>query len=202
LRVFFSTSLEGRFSKCEEKIKRQARHLDLQVNTAGLQSSQRRDQGMLKLLETFAPKPSAPPVITFPFRFLQNCVKNDQFFGREDCFEDLDSHFFPNPPKHTGMRSIVLHGLGGCGKSSVAKEYMYRRFERYSVTLWMYADTPGKLDSQYIHLARVLGITTAEGQTRQAILHWMNHLGSSKYRLLTNKNWLYHYTCQSELTGR
>lgn len=176
LRVFFSTSLEGRFSKCEEKIKRQARHLDLQVNTAGLQSSQQRDQGMLKLLETFAPKPSPPPVITFPFRFLQNCVKNDQFFGREDCFQDLDSHFFSNRSKHTGMRSIVLHGLGGCGKSSVAKEYMYRRFERYSVTLWMYADTPGKLDSQYIHLARVLGITTAEGQTRQAILHWMNHL--------------------------
>ncbi|OAX81827.1 hypothetical protein ACJ72_03830 [Emergomyces africanus] len=174
-RVLFSPGLHDRFSRCEEKIKLYTRHLDLQITTAGFKSSKNRDQQMLDLLQKSAAKPSAPPAVVFPFRFLQNCIRNDQFFGQRTHMAQLDSHF---SAKNSGlsMRSVVIHGLGGCGKSSLAKEYMYIHYENYKVILWLYADAASKLNIQYIHLARSLGFTTSETYAREAVLQWINHL--------------------------
>ncbi|OJD10865.1 hypothetical protein AJ78_08235, partial [Emergomyces pasteurianus Ep9510] len=174
-RVLFSPGLHDRFSKCEYKIKLYTRHLDLQITTAGFKSSKYRDQQMLDLLQKSAAKPSAPPTVVFPFRFLQNCIRNDQFFGQRNYIAQLDSHLSAKKSAFS-MRSVVIHGLGGCGKSSLAKEYMYIRFERYKVILWLYADAASKLNIQYIHLARALGFTTAETYAREAVLQWINHL--------------------------
>lgn len=175
LRVLFSPGLHDRFAKCEEKIKLYTRHLDLQITTAGLKSSKNRDQEMLDLLQKSAAKPSAPPAVAFPFRFLQNCIRNDQFFGQQNHVDKLDSHFSAKNSR-LSTRSMVIHGLGGCGKSSLAKEYMYLRFDSYKVILWLYADASSKLNVQYIHLARALGFTTAEAYAREAVLQWINHL--------------------------
>jgi hypothetical protein len=173
LRIIASTGLEGEFSKCEEKIKRRTRQLDLHVTTVGLQSSQRRDQDIMKFLQASTLNHNAPPAVTLPFRFLQNCIRDDQFFSRCKCVEELDSHL---SRRERTMQSVVIHGLGGCGKSSVAKEYMYLRFMDYNVVLWLYADASSKLDTQCIQLARALGIKTDEGHAHEAILHWINHL--------------------------
>ncbi|KAG4438253.1 hypothetical protein IFR05_006281 [Cadophora sp. M221] len=188
LRIMFSPGLEGRFSKHDQRIQRQTRNLNLQLNTAGLISSQKRyqdtvgrDQDMLKLLQASAIKSIAPPAVVFPFRFLQNCVRNDQFFGRADNVAQLENLFSTHrsSPSNHGMRSVVIHGLGGCGKSSVAKEYMYSHLHDYHVVLWLYADTSSKLDTQYIHLARALGISEVEGHAREAVMQWINHLDVS-----------------------
>ncbi|KKZ61380.1 hypothetical protein EMCG_03986 [[Emmonsia] crescens] len=175
LRVLFSPGLHDRFAKCEEKIKLYTRHLDLQITTAGLKSSKNRDKEMLDLLQKSAAKPNAPPAVAFPFRFLQNCIRNDQFFGQQNHVDKLDSHFSAKNSR-LSTRSMVIHGLGGCGKSSLAKEYMYLRFDSYKVILWLYADASSKLNVQYIHLARALGFTTAEAYAREAVLQWINHL--------------------------
>ncbi|RDW85285.1 hypothetical protein BP6252_02875 [Coleophoma cylindrospora] len=177
LRMLFSPGLESQFSSCEGKIQRQIKYLELNVHTAGLQSCKTRDNDMLKLLHTAIISPSTAATISLPFRFLQNCNRNDQFFGRQDDVDQLDYHFFPkSPPPYEIMESVLVHGLGGCGKSSVAKEYMYRRFSKYSVVLWLYADNLSKLETQCIRLARVLGLTVAEGHAREAVLQWINHL--------------------------
>jgi hypothetical protein len=78
------------------------------------------------------------------------------------------------------LASVVIHGLGGLGKSSVALEYMYRHWDAYSVILWLYAGNRAKLDSQFVQLARLLGLPVEIGNvnnSREAVVHWIIHLG-------------------------
>lgn len=130
----------------------------------------------MRFLETSTLNPDAPPVIALPFRFLQNCIRNDQFLSRHKYTKQLDTYFFSGSSQpNAAMQSVVIHGLGGCGKSSVAN------FEKYRVILWLYADTASKLDTQCINLARVLGIKTPESHAREAVLQWINHLSLSAF---------------------
>lgn len=149
------------------------------IATAAIKASHKHDIHILDILQTSHAAPASPPVplpVSFPFRFLQNCIRNDQFFGREEQMTRLDSIF--SQPYAQSIQSVVIHGLGGSGKSSLAKEYMYRRMGRYDVVLWVHADNVSKLNTQFISLARALGIFTHEGQAREAVLHFINNLRS------------------------
>lgn len=179
IKILVSPGLESRFSTCEAKIKHQTKDLKWQIQTAGLEAAQKRGDSILTILKDTAALPNSSSNI-FPFRFVQNCPRNNSFFGREECMDELTSLFragaFGNPPRTTG---VVIHGFGGCGKSSIAKEYMYRHFEtgEYAVMLWFHSDTAAKLETQFIQLARKLGVKTNEAEARDAALHWINHLG-------------------------
>ncbi|KAL4860970.1 hypothetical protein BDV12DRAFT_204504 [Aspergillus spectabilis] len=181
LRVLFVPSLQDKFSKCKIQIDHHTRFVKLQLDTAGLQENQNHKKEITRLLQT-TPQQTTAIRVSFPFRFLQNCIRNDQFFGREAQLDQLHS-YLTTPPQGTGagaggarMRSVVIHGLGGCGKSSVAKEYMYRQMNRYDVVLWLYADSTAKLDSQYIVLASSLGIKVPESRAVVAVSQWITHL--------------------------
>jgi GTPase SAR1 family protein len=78
-----------------------------------------------------------------------------------------------------GLRSVFIHGLGGCGKSSIAKQYMYRHLDtrRYQVVLWFYADEREKFNTLFIHLTRQLDIPFEETSAHMAVLHWINNHG-------------------------
>ena len=118
----------------------------------------------------------------FPFRYIQNVPRNDQFFGREDCLTHVDRELRPDSePTKQLIRSVVIHGLGGCGKSSVAKEYMYPEHNagKYEVIIWFYADSRDKPETQFITLARDLGMKVTEPEARHAVLNWINNLGKS-----------------------
>ncbi|KAL3479803.1 hypothetical protein BJX99DRAFT_255237 [Aspergillus californicus] len=182
LRVFFTPSLQDKFSKCEGQIKLYTRHVKLQLNTADMQHTRKRDKDIIDLLKVSAPRSRNPIQVSFPFRFLQNCIRNDQFFGRDGQLDEMDGYLAlssSGAAPGAGMRSVVLHGLGGCGKSSVAKEYMYRRMNNYDVVLWLYADSTSKLDTQYIALANNLGFDVPERQAVESVLHWINHLSGN-----------------------
>ncbi|MGH7737788.1 MAG: FxSxx-COOH system tetratricopeptide repeat protein [Candidatus Tyrphobacter sp.] len=57
------------------------------------------------------------------------------FSGRESELMELTAAFA------SGSSVAVVHGLGGIGKSSVAREYACRSRERYSVIWWLNAQT-------------------------------------------------------------
>lgn len=118
-------------------------------------------------------------------RFIQNSVRNDRFFGREDVLDDL-SQLLSVRLSGDGRRlsSVVVHGLGGCGKSSVAREFMYRHFDYYPVILWLHADTPEKLETQFVQIARTLGFATDTGinRSRDGVLQWITNLGKHSYK--------------------
>ncbi|ETN40797.1 uncharacterized protein HMPREF1541_05077 [Cyphellophora europaea CBS 101466] len=176
--MLFRPNFEKRFLACKDRIEWHTGHVKLQVNTAGFEDSKKRDDSMMALLTKNISSQQSMVKITFPFRFVQNVPRNDNFFGRGNALCDIEQHLDPGPRRGVPrMRSLVIHGLGGCGKSSVAKEYMYREYRagKYEVIIWLYADSKDKLETQFIGLARALGIQVSEPESRHAVLNWINN---------------------------
>ncbi|KAI9694917.1 MAG: hypothetical protein M1822_000534 [Bathelium mastoideum] len=160
------------------------RHIDLQIKTASLQTAEMRHKDVRTLLEARGYSVGSALELRRPFHFLQNSIRNDRFFGRTEILETIQDTLEVRPSASTFARSatsgIVLHGLGGCGKSSVAREYMYQRINDYKVILWLYADTREKLDTQFITLSRLLGGESGSADyCVQWVKHWISHLDCS-----------------------
>ena len=90
-------------------------------------------------------------------RFFENAPPRDlNFTGREPVLEMLHDHL--DAAREPAMvRQVVIHGLGGIGKTSLAAEYAHRRANDYSGVWWAraaqrtllvesLADLAGRLD--------------------------------------------------------
>ncbi|KAK3944663.1 hypothetical protein QBC46DRAFT_350391 [Diplogelasinospora grovesii] len=176
-------SLETRFTDAEQDIKRQTDHLRIQIQTAEAESAQARHLVIHDMLRTATgnmERQRAKPTVTLPFRYIHHCIRNPKFFGREAELTDLHAKLAPgrvdHPDSSTELCSVVLYGMGGLGKSSIAIEYMYRYFDTYDVIIWMFADKQDKLEAQFVQLARFLGLIVDDGRTDKAhedVLHWI-----------------------------
>ena len=74
--------------------------------------------------------------------------------GREDLLRDLDDRL---TAEGSQPRLVVLCGLGGAGKTSVAVEYAYRHVAGLSVAWQFPAEEPAALAAGFSDLAAVLG---------------------------------------------
>lgn len=70
-----------------------------------------------------------------PFR-LRGAPVVDSFVGRSDILQQLDNLTIASP--ETGRRKlIVLHGLGGIGKTQIAIEHAFRNQDVYTAIFWL-----------------------------------------------------------------
>lgn len=58
--------------------------------------------------------------------------QNEEFHGRKILLERISKAFDNNLRDMRSIRAITLHGLGGVGKSQLAREYAYRKEKRYT----------------------------------------------------------------------
>ena len=63
------------------------------------------------------------------------------FTGRADILAQMDCHFQSARTLLEGQRTVVLHGIGGAGKSSTALKYVIENKARYTCALWIDAST-------------------------------------------------------------
>ncbi|MFF0451547.1 FxSxx-COOH system tetratricopeptide repeat protein [Streptomyces sp. NPDC004609] len=64
----------------------------------------------------------------------------------------------PDPASAPGPRLLVLHGLGGVGKTSAAVEYAHRRQDEYGLVWQLRAEDPAVLSAEYGRLADALDL--------------------------------------------
>jgi hypothetical protein len=72
-----------------------------------------------------------PPKL--PFR------RNHMFCGRDDLIETVHSYFIGSgelASGHKAQKVVVLYGLGGIGKTSIALEYAFRYLKSYITVFW------------------------------------------------------------------
>ena len=74
--------------------------------------------------------------------------------GREQLLAELDARLASS---ESGPRSVVLCGLGGAGKTSVAVEYAHRHVAEVGVCWQFDAEDPTVLGAQFVELAAQLG---------------------------------------------
>jgi len=71
-------------------------------------------------------------------------VRNHVFCGRDDIIDTIHSNLKGSAPSEVGKdarpmtrKTVVLHGLGGMGKSSIALEYSFRYSHVYTAVFWV-----------------------------------------------------------------
>ncbi|MBS0359522.1 MAG: tetratricopeptide repeat protein [Proteobacteria bacterium] len=85
--------------------------------------------------------------------------RNLEFTGRKESLDKLGATL-NSTNKKCSIRPQAVTGLGGAGKSQLAKEYAYREIERgaYRLVWWMRAGDSDSLNSEFLALANELKI--------------------------------------------
>ncbi|MFG3590514.1 FxSxx-COOH system tetratricopeptide repeat protein [Streptomyces sp. NPDC047990] len=82
--------------------------------------------------------------------------RNPNFTGRADLLKLLHVHL-----RQDTVLPVVIHGMGGVGKSQLAIEYAYRYQSDYDVVWWIPAEQPALINQAMVELAQSLGLTTS-----------------------------------------
>ena len=183
-RMTFSSKLQNRFKFSESRIQETTKKLYWTVQTAAMRSSMERDLEIKKLLTERAGGQKTDFTLALPIRFLQNMPRNDRYFERELVMDQIATFL---DTQHTKMTSIVLHGVIGCGKSSIAREYVYRNLTSYEIVLYFQARDRIKLEKQYVQFARLLGFAEdGEDATvmRMRVIEWLSLTGKIIERVI------------------
>jgi hypothetical protein len=123
---------------------------------------------------------SLPPVWNVPD------FRNPNFTGREMILTDLHDNL------NSGQRATwiqALTGLGGKGKTSLAREYAYRFKGEYDLVWWVRASEPATLLMDYTDLAKELDLPQKDSPDQNIILNAVKHwLGQNQKWLLIFDN--------------
>lgn len=182
IRTAFSPSFQQQFKNSEAKIESITKVLVLHVETAGICSSMRRDQEISRLLSVIADNVSGRLAVRLPVRFLQVMPRNDRYFERGLA---MDQMALLLKDQCSRLSSVALHGAVGCGKSSIATEYVHRNLDIYQAVVCLDAGDRVKLDTQIVQLARYLGFATQEedaSTSRNLVMEWFSTTGMTETR--------------------
>ncbi|GAA3808003.1 hypothetical protein GCM10022403_047710 [Streptomyces coacervatus] len=111
------------------------------VSLIGLWQAPRRDRAQESL---------APVAHRLPLR-------NTNFTGRDGTLRELRRRL----TSVSDVAMLVVHGLGGVGKTQLAVEYAYRHLSKYRFVAFVDAEDPDLVASQFVSLAGELGLTEA-----------------------------------------
>lgn len=116
-----------------------------------------------RALENLADFKSPVRGVRVPVFLMNGHRRNQDFFGRDDILQQLDAAILEpagTNQEQTGatLRSAVLCGMGGLGKTEVAIEYAFSRQDKFDVILWVNADTNEKLNLGFSEMSRALGL--------------------------------------------
>jgi hypothetical protein len=131
--------------------------------------------GGLRSIPEISPGPAALgdyfpelPNVTIPCRSFGPYFRNrPRLFGREDILGQIDQTIFgiENPQsshhdrsKITGVKSFLISGPGGFGKTQIAIEYMLSRMDRFEAIAWLDGDSTSSLERGYSKFAVDLGL--------------------------------------------
>ena len=108
--------------------------------------------------------------------------KNTDFFARELATVIADKISAHKKSSISHYILIVLSGLGGVGKTELAKNYLYNHQETYTACLWFNANTRQQLELEYRALARHLNLGIDQETSNETVknkLHtfWAEHPG-------------------------
>ncbi|MCK9565810.1 MAG: TIR domain-containing protein, partial [Methanothrix sp.] len=108
-------------------------------------------------------------------------LRNRNFAGREPFLTGLKAALNSD---QSGARIQALTGLGGMGKSSLAREFAYQNVTDYDLVWWVQADEPATLKRDYVSLAKALNLPEKDSPDQEAIV------ASVRAWLGQNKRWL------------
>ncbi len=102
-------------------------------------------------------------------------TQNINFIGRSELLKQIEDHF---SQKTTPAILTARHGLGGIGKTQVALEFVWQHLKKYNGVVWFNAESPDRLQIDYIRLGRELNIISYDHninakELAHRVKHWL-----------------------------
>jgi hypothetical protein len=139
--------------------------------------------GELGSLMTLARKEVEPLRFDFPGTSVRRTTHNlpfppnPAFTGRDEELKDLRKKLRDGVAAGV-TQTVVVHGLGGVGKTQLAVEYAWKNQGDYDAVLWANADSSAALDAGLAALAPVLGLPEPDEREHfkriKAVLGWLH----------------------------
>jgi hypothetical protein len=85
------------------------------------------------------------------------------FYGREDILKQLGAALLPTQSSR-GIQSVLLHGLGGVGKSQTALAFAHRNSGCFDAIFWVRSETETSLKDSFTNIALALQIAGGRGE--------------------------------------
>ena len=93
--------------------------------------------------------------------------------GRQEQLEGIESFFLGRQiTKTTQAHILILHALGGQGKSQIALEYCQRSREVYRGIFWIPASSKSLTAQAYDAIARELKVSPDVAQIKRVLSSW------------------------------
>ncbi|KAF2645929.1 hypothetical protein P280DRAFT_442915 [Massarina eburnea CBS 473.64] len=174
LRLSWS-STDKTFQKIKQQLQAHKEDFESEARLANVKATQKWQEDMKdKLSDTLVSRSSTAVqyVTTIPF------PRNKIFSGREDIFLAISKALQLSAVDYQDdMRSVVLHGIGGVGKTQTALEYAYRYKSYYSHVFWIKAETEVELQQSLVTMVKVLhmdqgGVT--DHKAAELAMRWLN----------------------------
>ncbi len=109
--------------------------------------------------------------------FWQVSTRNYDFVGREALLDKIEECLKANDT----ATLVACHGLGGIGKTQLALEFIWRKFQKYKGIIWFDAKDRNTLINEYIKLGRGLNVihgyreNVREEDHAKHVKYWLEH---------------------------
>ncbi|KAL2351517.1 hypothetical protein BJ546DRAFT_1029279 [Cryomyces antarcticus] len=155
----------GDFKQTVRRLERLSQIVDGEAAAARLQTGVNKNTELLEAMEILAESnvhKDTLPCHCIPYQ------SNRHFFGREALLKKIRESL--RQAEGTGLKSLVLHGLGGVGKTRLALQYANSSRAQFDAIFWIAADTIIKLRQSFLEVSRRLCLTLDDRDSQDAVV--------------------------------
>ena len=123
-----------------------------------------RNAEVLSIMKAFKDSPKED---VLPCYYLPLCL-NEKLIGREDELKRVADILDPQKDI-LQSKSLALYGMGGVGKTSIARHYANSARGRYDAIFWISADNMTKMTQNFLEIAQKLELVPENRKTEDAV---------------------------------
>jgi DNA polymerase III delta prime subunit len=182
---YWSSEMEPKITEYLDSMTDTIRHLDSVGNANTVNRTQAGNYLDLKLRDHGVVKERAGKSV-FPVGNLP-LFRTEIFTGRNQEIENINKQL--SPPEAHKLRTYLIYGRPGVGKTQIALEYARRYREDYDAIFWIQCETNTSLRTSFLGIAVALGLDGAAKnahfeESLTKVLEWLKW---------TEKRWLLIY---------